>query len=234
MLVALALFAASLVVAAAVVIPRVVDELSERNSVTSPPIDDPALAEPSLEGVLVVADLSTEHRDDEDVDYEQVPPAGGPARPGVAGLRRLRRAVRDENAVHDLEHGTVWITYDPDLGAAARSRRSEEALPDERDHVALPGAACAGRGDRLGRAAAADRAEDPRLPLFIEEYGDGGDVAGAVGSCEGGHATTRRATGGRRRLMHRLTRGAGAPDRGARPAAGRAAAHRPARGRPGG
>ena len=21
--------------------------------------------------------------------------------------------VRDENAVHDLEHGSVWITYDP-------------------------------------------------------------------------------------------------------------------------
>jgi len=38
-------------------------------------------------------------------------------------------AVRDENAVHDLEHGTVWITHDPGLPADDVERLAAE-LPD--------------------------------------------------------------------------------------------------------
>ena len=32
--------------------------------------------------------------------------------------------------MHDLEHGTVWITYDPDLDADGR-RRAGDVLPDD-------------------------------------------------------------------------------------------------------
>jgi Protein of unknown function (DUF3105) len=49
------------------------------------------------------------------VDYEQTPPVGGPHDPSWADCTGTVYDVdiRHENAVHSLEHGAVWITYDP-------------------------------------------------------------------------------------------------------------------------
>ncbi len=68
-----------------------------------------------------------------DVDYDQAPPAGGDHDPAWLECGVYDAPVRDENAVHSLEHGTVWVTHDPDAGrgvgrgagrAAARRSRS--------------------------------------------------------------------------------------------------------------
>ncbi|CCG04770.1 DUF3105 domain-containing protein [Blastococcus saxobsidens] len=50
------------------------------------------------------------------VDYEQSPPVGGPHDPYWADCTGSVYDVdiRHENAVHSLEHGAVWITYNPD------------------------------------------------------------------------------------------------------------------------
>jgi hypothetical protein len=50
-----------------------------------------------------------------DVDYEQNPPVGGAHNPVWQNCGYYDQPVRDENAVHSLEHGAVWITYSPDL-----------------------------------------------------------------------------------------------------------------------
>jgi Protein of unknown function (DUF3105) len=185
MLVALALFAASLVVAAAVVIPRVVDELSERNDVTSPRIEDPALEVPSLKDVLVVRDLSTEHRDDEDVDYEQVPPLGGPHDPDWLACGAYDEPLRDENAVHDLEHGTVWITYDPDL-PQDEVDALEDLLPDDGIMSPYPGLPAPVVVSVWGAQLQLDGADDLRLSLFLDALGDGSTAPEPMASCEGG------------------------------------------------
>jgi hypothetical protein len=49
------------------------------------------------------------------IDYAQTPPAGGPHNPVWQNCGFYDEPVRDENAVHSLEHGAVWITYQPDL-----------------------------------------------------------------------------------------------------------------------
>jgi hypothetical protein len=52
------------------------------------------------------------------IDYDQdlgIPPAGGPHNPSWQNCGFYDELVRDENAVHSLEHGAVWITYQPDL-----------------------------------------------------------------------------------------------------------------------
>ena len=49
------------------------------------------------------------------VDYAQTPPAGGPHDPVWQNCGFYTEPVRDENAVHSLEHGAVWITYLPSL-----------------------------------------------------------------------------------------------------------------------
>ena len=49
------------------------------------------------------------------VQYDPEPPVGGPHDPTWLACGVYREPVRNENAVHSLEHGAVWITYPPDL-----------------------------------------------------------------------------------------------------------------------
>ena len=51
----------------------------------------------------------------EPIAYAQVPPAGGSHHPEWISCRVYTAPIRNENAVHALEHGAVWITYDPSL-----------------------------------------------------------------------------------------------------------------------
>jgi hypothetical protein len=54
------------------------------------------------------------------VDYAETPPVGGPHAAAWADCTGsvYAAAVPAENAVHALEHGAVWITYDPALAGA--------------------------------------------------------------------------------------------------------------------
>ena len=49
------------------------------------------------------------------VNYAQTPPVGGEHNPVWQNCGFYDEPVTDENAVHSLEHGAVWITYSPDL-----------------------------------------------------------------------------------------------------------------------
>ena len=48
------------------------------------------------------------------VDYPQTPPAGGPHAPVWLNCGIYTEPQPNENAVHALEHGAVWVTYDAD------------------------------------------------------------------------------------------------------------------------
>ena len=60
-----------------------------------------------------------------------MPPAGGPHDPPGWTAGSYDVPVRDENAVHSLEHGTVWITYTDDAVRGRRAPSSRTLLPDE-------------------------------------------------------------------------------------------------------
>jgi hypothetical protein len=72
------------------------------------------------------ADFVGQHTADP-VLYEQVPPVGGPhARvPQACGF--YSEFVHSENAVHSMEHGAVWITYDPALSGKDLDKLKELA-----------------------------------------------------------------------------------------------------------
>lgn len=53
------------------------------------------------------------------VDYPQDPPVGGPHDSNALACAAYDTPVRSENAVHSLEHGAVWITYQPELDTSA-------------------------------------------------------------------------------------------------------------------
>jgi hypothetical protein len=63
------------------------------------------------------------------VAYDKSPPFGGAHDPIWADCAGIvyRTAVRNEHMVHALEHGTVWIAYNPDKinGAALTTLRSK-------------------------------------------------------------------------------------------------------------
>jgi hypothetical protein len=121
----------------------------------------------------------------DDVAYPQDPPAGGAHAPVWLACGVYDVPVREENAVHDLEHGTVWITHDPDLSDADRELLAAQ-LPDNgimspRSDLPSPVVVTV-----WGAQLRLDGADDRRLGLFLEEYGDGHTAPELGVSCRGG------------------------------------------------
>jgi hypothetical protein len=126
----------------------------------------------------------TRHTDGE-VDYPHSPPAGGPHAPVWLACGVYDVPVREENAVHDLEHGAVWITHDPALRerdvAALAALLPDNAIMSPRDGLPSPVVVTV-----WGAQLALDGARDPRLRLFLAEYGDGHTAPEFGVTCNGG------------------------------------------------
>lgn len=121
----------------------------------------------------------------DDVTYPQDPPAGGAHAPIWLACGVYGEPVRDENAVHDLEHGTVWITHEPDLPAAAVETLADQ-LPDNGIMSPREGLPSPVVVTVWGAQLRLDGADDERLGLFLEEYGDGHTAPEFGASCQGG------------------------------------------------
>jgi hypothetical protein len=121
------------------------------------------------------------------VDYEHRPPAGGEHDPVWQNCGFYSEPVRDENAVHSLEHGAVWIAYSPDL-----PQDEVETLRDiagGQDYVlvspyeGLPSPVVA---TAWGKQLRLDSAEDPDLERFIGAFRQGPDTPESGAPCTGG------------------------------------------------
>ena len=109
---------------------------------------------------------------DQRVAYNRFPPVGGPHDGTWANCNGIvyATAVRNENMVHTLEHGAVWITYNPDTIAAGdldilhgAGRRA--AVPDA---LALPRASTRPISlQAWGHQLKLDSASDERVEQFI-------------------------------------------------------------------
>lgn len=70
-----------------------------------------------IKGLKTFTNLTANHVDGTKVDYQKDygmnPPAGGNHWSVWLNCGRYDKVQENENAVHDLEHGAVWITYDP-------------------------------------------------------------------------------------------------------------------------
>ncbi|HEY1011341.1 MAG TPA: DUF3105 domain-containing protein, partial [Herpetosiphonaceae bacterium] len=70
-----------------------------------------------IEGTLSFTNLTSTHVD-QPVTYAQVPPVGGNHSPVWQNCGVYGEPVKNEYAVHSMEHGAVWITHRPDLDVA--------------------------------------------------------------------------------------------------------------------
>jgi hypothetical protein len=124
---------------------------------------------------------------EENVDYPQNPPVGGPHNPVWQNCGYYDQPVRDENAVHSLEHGAVWITYSPDLPQDQVEHLRDIAenetfvLVSPRDGLPSPVVASA-----WGKQLRLENAEDPDLERFIGAYEQGPQTPEKGAVCNGG------------------------------------------------
>ena len=121
------------------------------------------------------------------IDYDQIPPVGGPHNPVWVNCDFYSSEVPNENAVHALEHGVVWITYDDvdddtletlaDL-ADDNDRLLVSEYPDQDSPLVLTA---------WNRQMPVDDLDDARVEDFIDTYTGDDSVAPEPGaSCEGG------------------------------------------------
>lgn len=161
---------------AAVVVPLA---MGVRNTPT-------AVAGP-VEGVQTFSGLSANHVSTP-VTYAQHPPVGGDHTGHWQNCGIYDAPITPiEPAVHSLEHGAVWITYDPALSGdeigKLRSlvRGKPYAMLSPMEGLPSPVVASA-----WGLQITADSASDDRLPTFLATYMQGPQTPERGAACFGG------------------------------------------------
>ena len=151
--------------------------------------DDPHNDIPALKATTYTDYAGGDHTTDP-VKYAETPPTGGPHDPTWDDCGAYDAPPRNENAVHDLEHGTVWITYRPGLAPAdvASLQSKLEGLKSGKWMLSpYPGLPAPVVVTVWNAQLQLDGADDPRLPTFLSFYGDGHtSPEGAFATCKGG------------------------------------------------
>lgn len=130
-------------------------------------------------------DITDRLHSGDDLDYPQTPPAGGAHAPNWLDCGSYDEPVSDEAAVHDLEHGSVWITYTPSMSeidvAKLLALLPDNAIMSPHPDILSPVVVTV-----WGAQLALDGADDERLALFLQEYGDGHTAPEIGVTCHGG------------------------------------------------
>ena len=127
------------------------------------------------------------------ITYPVSPPVGGDHNPVWQNCMGsvYDAAIANENAVHSLEHGAVWITYRPDLptdqvNALAGKVRGTPYLPmspypDLDKPISL---------QAWGYQLKVDSADDDRIDEFIKVLRVNASAEGPTAACDGGITAT--------------------------------------------
>ena len=121
------------------------------------------------------------------VTYAQNPPVAGNHAPIWQNCGFYDAPIGNENAVHSLEHGAVWITYRPDL--LAEQVDALRRLTEGQTHVLvspypnLPAPVVASAWDRQ---LLLDAADDARIEQFVRAFQRGSQAPEAGAPCSGG------------------------------------------------
>ncbi|WP_436770649.1 DUF3105 domain-containing protein [Yinghuangia sp. YIM S09857] len=120
------------------------------------------------------------------VDYKQVPPVGGKHDQRWLNCGIYDKPVENRNAVHSLEHGAVWITYDPALPADQIEKLKAKANQPYMLLTPYPGMPKPVNATAWGLQLPLDTVDDPRLDEFIKLYRNGPQTPEQGAACTGG------------------------------------------------
>jgi hypothetical protein len=146
----------------------------------------PQIATTDISGVVSYSNLSRNHVNGT-VNYPQSPPVGGDHNPIWQNCGIYDKPIANENGVHSLEHGAVWITYQPDLPSSAVEQLRNDVrgkaytLLSPYTGLSSPVVATA-----WGLQLKLNDASDPRLAQFIKTYAGGPQTPEPGALCSGG------------------------------------------------
>jgi hypothetical protein len=138
------------------------------------------------EGVKSYSHLSRHHVEGP-VHYAQNPPVGGNHNPVWQNCGFYPKPLQNVHAVHSMEHGSVWITYRPELpkDQVEKIKKLVEGqtylLASPYPNLPAPVVASAwGEQLELGSA------NDPRLEQFVKAFREGPQTPEPGAPCIGG------------------------------------------------
>jgi hypothetical protein len=120
------------------------------------------------------------------VDYDRTPPAGGPHAPVWQNCGAYDTPVSEEQAVHSLEHGAVWIAYRPDLRddqVEALRSMAADGFVLVAPYEGLPNPVVA---SAWGRQLRVDSSDDERIAEFVRVFRQGPQTPEPGAPCTGG------------------------------------------------
>ena len=120
------------------------------------------------------------------LSYEQDPPTNGDHSPGWQKCGFYSSPIENERAVHSMDHGAVWITYQPNLPQdqieALRSlAREDYVLVSPYPGVRAPVIATAWRNQLE-----LEGTDDPRLRQFVDQFRVSETAPRSGNGCENG------------------------------------------------
>src|SRR4051812_19108231 len=140
--------------------------------------------EPSIPGVQVERAAGRSHRQGH-IDYPTHPPSGGNHNPAPLTCGFYDQQPPDEFAVHSLEHGAVWVAFDPSTSAADVQTLRAFA---KQDHVIVSPYAAMDAPITLvawEHRLEVQTAGDPRIAQFVQEYANGSQAPERGSACRG-------------------------------------------------
>ncbi|MGF1428768.1 DUF3105 domain-containing protein [Kitasatospora sp. LaBMicrA B282] len=147
-----------------------------------------AAAKSPIPGVKTWSNLTRNHVQGT-VNYPMTPPVGGDHNPvWLTCMGNVYdKPVQNENAVHSLEHGAVWVTYNSKASAADIKTLSDKVkatpyslmspYPTESGTITL---------SAWGTQLVVDNASDPRVNEFFTKYVQGPQTQEPGASCSDG------------------------------------------------
>lgn len=139
-----------------------------------------------LDGVVEYDELSRNHVDGP-VSYPQNPPVGGDHAQAWMSCGAYSETVDPAMAVHSLEHGAVWLAYNPGIPTedvdVVRALASDNGfvLVSPVEDMDSPVVATA-----WGRQLAQDSVDLPRLSAFVDTFAQGPQTPELGAPCTGG------------------------------------------------
>ncbi|GAA1893049.1 DUF3105 domain-containing protein [Paeniglutamicibacter psychrophenolicus] len=144
-----------------------------------------AAAAAPIEGVKDYKVPSANHVDAK-VTYAQKPGVGGDHNPVWLNCGIYEKPVPENNAVHSLEHGAVWISYDGISDAELAVLKQDVG---EKTYMLLTPYPDQGAKIKLtawGEQLSVDAADDPRIAAFVKKYRQGPQTPEPGAPCTGG------------------------------------------------
>ncbi|WP_395639631.1 DUF3105 domain-containing protein [Pseudolysinimonas sp.] len=141
-------------------------------NLTPQTVDEELVSGDYAERVQLYPDLEATHTESR-VSYDVEPPVGGPHNPTWLQCGIYDEEQQNENAVHALEHGAIWLTYDPGFATDEQIEALRELARERGSYMLV--SPYGGIGEAMAASAWGaqlrfDDVDDPALGQFIEQY----------------------------------------------------------------